>query len=193
MNKPIAIVDVDDTLANMRASMCEALNKHCNTSIHWSKWNTFNVEHMYGINYDEFFHVLKKYKVIERLQPHEESSEFTAKLRDRGYKVTLLTARKWHDYGEAVTRRWAKDNEIYYDDVVVCSVEDCKSEIISEMFSAVNFTVDDSATHCKKFVRNSKIKNVFVYDMPWNKCQILDGSRATRISNLNQIIENIKE
>ncbi len=188
MNK-IAIVDIDDTLADMRSMICEVLNEHCDKDLHWSRWNTFRVEEMYGISYHDFFDLLKRNSIIERMRPHDESAEFMRNLKHAGFHVTLLTARAWHPESREVTARWLDEHGIVYDNLVVCGVEHDKSEIVDSMYNGVDFTVDDSATHCRSYVKNQNIKNVFVYNMPWNKCQLLDASRAKRIDNLNQILE----
>lgn len=190
MNK-IAIVDIDDTLADMRSMICSVLNEHCDKELHWSNWNSFRVEELYGISYHDFFDLLKRNSVIENIRPHAESVEFMRNLKHAGYHITLLTARAWHPKSKEVTTRWLGEHGIVYDNLVVCNVEDDKSELVSLLYKGAAFTVDDSVTHCRSYVKNPDIKDVFVYDMPWNKCQVLDSSRAKRIDNLNQILELI--
>ena len=125
----IAIVDIDDTLADMRSMICSALNEHCDKDLHWSKWNTFRVEELYGISYHDFFNLLKKDSIIEKMRPHDESAEFMRNLKHAGYHITLLTARAWHPESRQVTTRWLGEHGIVYDSLTICNVEDNKSEM----------------------------------------------------------------
>lgn len=188
----IAILDVDDTVADMRSTLNETLNKIHGKNLHWSEWNTFNLETVYGIDSEQFLETLRKENVIERMVAHPESAAFANELKKKGYKIHMLTARKWHPRGMEVTRKWLVDNNIKFDDITVCDITDCKSSILSQAYDKIHLTVDDSLTHCRKYVENEAIENVFIYDMPWNKCNVLDSSRANRINNLSQVLEKIK-
>lgn len=191
MNK-IAILDVDDTVANMRSTLNETLNRVYGKDIHWTQWNTFNLERVYGINSEQFLDTLRREQVIERMVPHSESAEFTHKLKKMGYKIHILTARKWHHNGATVTRNWLKDHDIIFDDITVCDITDCKSFILTQAYDRVDLTVDDSLTHCRKYVDNHDIEQVFIYNMPWNKCDAIDSTRANRINNLSEVLEKLK-
>lgn len=191
MNK-VAIVDVDDTLGNMRELLSEALNKHSGKDLNWQEWHGYSLEDVYNITNEQFFDILKSEKIIERMRSHDESLQFTNTLKKLGYKVVLLTARAWHPDSKNVTTNWATNSKIEFDDLVICNVTDCKSEIINHTYGGADITVDDSASHCRAYVKNENVRKVFVYDMPWNKCQILDSNeKSIRINNLSQIIKYI--
>lgn len=190
--RKIAILDVDDTVADMRSTLNETLNRVYGKSLHWTQWTSFNLEKVYGIDSEQFLETLRKENVIERMAPHRESIEFTNELKKKGYKIHMLTARKWHPRGLSVTRQWLSENGITFDDITVCDITDCKSSILTQTYDKIHLTVDDSLTHCRNYVQNDAIENVFIYDMPWNKCDVLDSSRANRIDNLSQVLEKIK-
>lgn len=185
-----AILDIDDTLADMRSIICEDLNKIYKTDVHWTSWNTFRVEEIYGISFEDFFKFLIENKVIERMQPHPESIGFVKRLLDGGYKISALTARQWHPKAKAVTSQWLSKHNIHVDELIICDVLDNKADIVSQNFSDVDFVVDDSLTHCKNYTKCDNISNVFIYDMPWNRCESIDKSRAIRIQNLNHILKD---
>lgn len=184
-----AILDMDDTLADMRSIVCRELNVRYDKDLHWTRWNDFRVENLYGISFDDFFSYLIENKVLERMNPHAETATFVKNLLDSDYKVTILTARKWHPNARSVTEKWLKKHSLKVHDLVICDVLDDKSKIVNDAYNKVDFVVDDSLSHCKSYVNCDNINKVFVYDMPWNRCQNLDATRAIRIKDLNDILE----
>jgi 5'(3')-deoxyribonucleotidase len=187
----IAIIDVDDTLADMRTLLSSALIAHSGQDIHWKEWAGTGLEELYDIPHADFMDVLKSYKVIEQMMPHDDSLSFTKTLIDSGYNVTLLTARNWHPNSRSVTEQWLENHGLVYNDLMICNIEDDKAEIVRNAFGRVELTVDDSKKHCTSYVKSEIVSNVFVYDMPWNKCTFLDKN-AIRINKLSQALKHIR-
>lgn len=191
-HKPVAIIDIDDTVGDMRTLMCDALNHFTGKDIHWTEWSRFRVEDFYKISFNEFFDVLTEYKVIENMLPHVNSTLLVDRLKDAGYHICFLTARSWHPNGRDITKEWLNVHGFHVDELMLCNVGESKSDILNSKFANIEFAVDDSVSHCREYVRNSRIKNVFVYDMPWNKCEILDNSHARRIQDLMEILDHME-
>lgn len=185
-----AILDIDDTLADMRSIICKELNKIYSKDLHWTEWNTFRVEELYGISFEDFFKFLIERNVIERMNPHPESAEFVRTLLDDGYKISALTARKWHPNAKSITSNWLDRHNIHVDELVICDVLEDKAEIVSANYDKIDFVVDDSLSHCKNYIKCNNISKVFIYDMPWNRCASIDNSRAIRIKNLKHIFKD---
>lgn len=184
----IAVIDIDDTLADMRSVLQNELQLHTGKNIHWEQWTDHSAEHLYGIDKHQFFDILRDSKILERMTPHAESINFIQSIK-RTHKVAFLTARAWHSRGLKVTKQWLKQHSFVYDELILCNVTDSKSKIINEHFGNVDFTVDDSIKHCSEYSINPNINHVFVYDMPWNKT--LTAKNINRINNLNQIVDKI--
>lgn len=187
-----AILDLDDTLGDMRSAICSEFNKKYNKSFHWKVWQSFGAESIYGISREEFFETLIQRHVIERMKPHPESAEFVNKLSRNGYTVSILTARKWHPDADNITREWLDKNNIFVDEVVICDTLDSKQDIVSSNYELVDFTVDDSILHCNGYAGCKNVSKVFIYDMPWNRCDCEDFG-AIRIKNLNEIFRELRD
>lgn len=185
-----AIIDIDDTVADLRTIMCKELNTMCDMDVHWSQWKNVGLEDIYDITSKQLLTLLEEKQVIEQLIPHTECKAFIDALHELDYDVTFLTARKWHSNGRDVTTHWLLRHDLEYDNLILCDVTDDKSQILKDTYGKVAFTVDDSATHCASYANNMDIERVFVYDMPWNKR--LYQPRIERITHLTDILEIIK-
>lgn len=185
--KKIAIIDIDDTLADLRNPMCNSLNIICEEKYHWTQWTgSSSVETLYGISTTELLGAIEDDLLLENLEPHAEVAHFMRLLHELDYYVVFLTARAWHPSGEAITEKWLKKNNIEYDRLIVCPLEANKAEIVKANFECVDFAVDDSVRHCVSYSNEPIIKNVYVYDLPWNRN--IDVGRAKRITSLTQIL-----
>lgn len=183
----IAIIDIDDTMADLRTPMCNSLNIVCEEKYHWEQWTGDNtVENLYGITTNKLLSTIEDDGLLEHLQPHPEVAEFMHLLHKLDYYVVFLTARAWHPRGVQVTEQWLKANNIEYDKLIVCPLEANKAEIVREHFDEVDFAVDDSVRHCRSYSNEPIIKNVYVYDIPWNRD--VDVGRAKRITSLTEIL-----
>lgn len=189
--KKTVVIDIDDTLGDMRNPMSDMLNRYSNKNLHWNSWNEFRTEHLYGIGYDEFLVLLRDNNIIENMKPHDESVQFMHTLADMDYRTVLLSARNWHDNAADITKDWLELHNIPYDELIICNIGDNKSDIISNICNDIKFVVDDSIAHCMEYAENKNIEKVFVYDMPWNRAGNIDEKRINRIYNLNQIMENL--
>ena len=185
--RKIAVIDIDDTLADLRSPMCNSLNMVCESKYHWEQWTGDNtVENLYDISTDQLLSAIEDDSLLENLIPHPEVSEFMHMLHKLDYYVTFLTARAWHPRGKEITSRWLTSHNIEYDRLIVCPLEANKAEIVKTNFVNVDFTVDDSVRHCYAYAKEQSIKNVYMYDMPWNR-NITD-SRIQRITSLTEIL-----
>lgn len=185
----VAILDIDDTIGDMRSLLCQTLNNHTGKDIHWSQWDRFRVEELYDVTYDEFFKLLQRDSIVENMHPHPESASFSQDLKAADYRVALLTARNWHPESREVTERWLASHGIAYDDLLICDVETKKADMIKDVYGSVHFTVDDSVAQNVGYIKSRHVENVFVYDMPWNRINAISKSRAIRVSNLNNILK----
>lgn len=195
-NKPVCLVDLDDTLGDLKTPMMDALNRHTKQDIHWSKWNTFDVPELYGISYDEFMDLLIDEQVIEKVVVHDSSYKFLNDLHKLGYYTVLITARGWHPQGHKVTSKWVEDHNLDIDELIVVDAHQSKTDVIGK-FDNIVFSIDDRIKHCREYMQTGLINHVLVYDAPWNTHmgqwnQWWEGNDYhERIYNLNEIIEHV--
>jgi uncharacterized HAD superfamily protein len=192
MTQKVAIIDIDDTIADMRTPICSMLNSMMNTSLSWNEWYTLDVQKLYGISRGDFLTALRDNEIIEKMVPHHNTLKFMEELKNAGYFISLLTARGWHNNGTHVTKQWLNEYNIPFDELIVCGITEDKSDIVSKHYKHIEFTVDDSLSHCRNYVLNDKIKDVFVYDMPWNRRDDIEDSRAIRVDCLEQIQKELQ-
>lgn len=187
-----AVIDLDDTLLDMRTTLMGVLNEHTGLDLHWKNWQSLTAEEVYGVSQKDFFKVTTEKKVIERMQPHPEAQRFLFNLKFRGLKVVLLTARSWHPNGAAVTKKFLRDQQLPYDELIVCDVESHKYEYITEQMGPVLFTVDDSVRHSNGFnaMEERRPHYVFGYSHPWNAGTWNEG--VIEIGSLDDIGSHIQ-
>lgn len=182
------IIDIDDTLSNLREEVMVEFNAMTGKNRHWSDWEVLKVEQLYGV--DDFLGPAYKSKLLERSRPHAETLEFMTRLALTGVEINILTAREWHPRAYDITTSWLHLYGIPYDHVMVCGLSDCKAAYIQKM-KDVLFTIDDSKSHCNNYAAMSKNRPefVFAYAMPWNT-GVNDG--VIRIDNLNDVFTHIE-
>lgn len=187
------LIDLDDTLADMKQAMMSALNKATGKYIHWSKWNTYDVPALYGIEYEKFLQICRDEQVIHNVVINESSENFLSTLKMLGFYNVLITARGWHPDGKKITEQWVTDHGLCVDEIILVESNQSKIEVI-EKFDNIEFSVDDRIKHCREYKQTKKVNNVFVCDAPWNThmsrwnpyCGGFDYDM--RVNNLNEIV-----
>ena len=71
--RKIAVIDIDDTLADLRNPMCNSLNMVCEEKYHWEQWTGDNtVENLYDISTDQLLSAIEDDSLLENLIPPPE-------------------------------------------------------------------------------------------------------------------------
>lgn len=185
------ILDLDDTVANMRYPLQRIMNEHTGLDLHWQNWKSLTAEDVYGVSSEEFFDIAIRESLVTRMLPHDDSEDFLWRLRDAGVTINFLTARSWLPDAQEVTEEWLKYHELQFDNVIVCNVEDNKYDYIQGM-EKVLFVVDDSVRHCNGYnaMTVNRPEFVFGYTLPWNKNKMDEG--VIQIGSLDDIGYHIK-
>lgn len=180
-----SVIDLDDTLGGLRYVLMETMTRVAGKEVHWSKWDILSMDYVYGITNDEFLEIAQETMLLERSVPHPEAREFMYRLFDADIETTILTARAWHPRARAITEHWLGLYNIPYTNLVLCGLDESKTDYISRMENVL-FTVDDSKRHCNGFaaLTHNRPKFVFTYDMPWNT-NVDEG--VIRIKNLLEV------
>ena len=122
-----------------------------------------NIAHQFWNKYRE--------ELVLNLPAKIHSSEVIEKLKDEGYLIYIITARKNNDEWfpdhlkskvETITKSWLKANKIYFD-VIAFDVKDkgkyCKDHNIDIM-------IDDDPKNIRKLINNTE---VLIFDYPYNR------------------------
>ncbi len=153
IGQPVAIIDIDDVIAEFRHDFFSWLNSRFNMNI------TVDLpEYYYNgtcgnmTGEEAFMEFIDKGKMLE-ISTNKNFAAFLKCLRDNGYWIQLLTARP-HDNLKCVydTYSWLRDNKIPYDNVAF-SAEKYRWLTDKNFFKkgAIKFAVDDSPKHAAEY------------------------------------------
>jgi uncharacterized HAD superfamily protein len=179
------IFDLDDTLANLRLPMQEALNKYTNKDIKWTDWKSFDITGLYEVNDEEFYNVLVDSDILNAIEPYEETPRTLKAVRDAGHKIVIITSRKYHPDALNVTQNWFEKHNLPFDNIHI-SGHGIRKSIYTKLYDNIIMAVDDNADNCNDFIKNGNINNTMLMDMPWNSV-----SDIKRIYTIDQVLDQI--
>jgi len=160
-------IDLDGTVADYMAGAIPLLKKHYGIEPCWDI-KAYRIEDVFGwppetrpanmrkCLYEDlhlFRHLPKKEPDIEQL---------TALLKEKDYKVYMITARTAHPIIREDTKFWLDNHNFQYDDIF--HTED-KSTLCKMM--RIHVMLEDEVMQIEN-LRNDKI-NVVIPDQPWNQ------------------------
>lgn len=131
----IAIFDLDDTLLNLEEPLIKALPSLKNMKHDVRKQNKIAI-----------LDAIRKQRILEKLKPLPSSLNLIQTCKAAEIEIHIITARGWHPFGEEITRQNLCDNGIEYDNLIICDLEDQKTD----------------------FLRNDKKYVISVEDNPYN-------------------------
>jgi 5'(3')-deoxyribonucleotidase len=167
MNKEKTIIlDLDDTIANLKDPMCNLLKNYSKKDVHWDKWDCFNIVPMYEINDEEFYSLLIDSSVLDDIKLYDGSREVMDKLIP-DHKIVIISSRNYHPDAYNVTKRWLDKNSLPYDNLHI-SGNGIKKSSYAKIYDNVVAAVDDNVDNCEDFYKNCGINNTLLMDQPWN-------------------------
>lgn len=196
MKNNVCIVDLDDTLGDLKNPMMEALKSATGKDIHWSKWDSFDVPSLYGITQQDFLNICINENILEKVIIHDSSYKFLNDLHKLNYYTVLITARGWHPQGKEITKKWVADHNLDIDELIVVEIDQSKTDVITK-FDNIIFSIDDRIKHCREYIQSGLVKHVLVYDAPWNSHMTKwnpfwkGDDYHERIYDLHEIIDHV--
>lgn len=181
------VFDVDDVICNLRDSLYESF-KNKGVDIPWQNWNTYNHVAIFGLNNEKELHNhMKESLVLEKAILEEAVLDIMQKIKNKGYKIGLLTARAWHQDGELITQEFIQAHHLPIDKLVISGLHtDRKSAHIDKFEGKIVHYIDDSIHHIKDFT--SKGIHAVLLDRPWNQ-----DSDLPRVVSLIEFETQIKD
>ena len=164
-------IDIDGVLNSQYNFCIDYGTKFCN------ELGKYKLE---NINAHQFWNTYREVLVV-KLPPKKYASEVINKLKNEGNLIYIITARKNNDEWfpdflkedvEGITKKWLKENKIYYDEIVF-DVKDkgkyCKNNNIDIM-------IEDDPNNLRKLIGNT---DVIIFDYPYNRnIEFTDLTRA---------------
>lgn len=160
--------DLDDVLCNFMDSFRQAVNKSQGTSVVYEEITDYTKHHSF-FGCAEYPHqVLIRGQTLENCLPLAGSKEVLAELKERGYRVIIITARSWHPDGYRVTSEWLEKHDIPYDELHLTDPHKGKMGAY-ELYEKIDFHIDDSPMNYRDAERSPHVVTPVVMQCPWNR------------------------
>lgn len=189
-------IDIDDTISNtfetflpyMKKFIEQDLNRKLDLNLS-SRTDYYNVVEKYGISDEEARVFWKKYfvQIVENVLPKEASVETINKIKEKGNKIVLITARFDDEIVDikALTEKWLKENNIKYDKLIINSQN--KLEIAKQ--ENIEIFIDDSIRNCEMLSSG----NIKTYMFSTKNNEYYENENILKVKSWNEFYENIKE
>lgn len=163
------LLDLDNVICNTASNILEWVQKEYSlgVDINLEDLHTYNVEEVIpGLSFDmleKIFTNPKFWNSINAFQGAKDLSNILGKIGN----VTICTDRRWYKELLTETKQWLNNNEIYYDDLVIC-----KGKEKHEFASKNNFylALEDRAENVTLL---SNVCPVICMEWSYNKKEIL--------------------
>lgn len=194
--KNICLVDLDDTLIDLKEPMKVVMDAETGLDIPWQEWDHFDVPSIYGLTQGEFLDLCIRHQVLENSVIHPQSHRFLNDLNNLGYHTVLITARGWHPQGKEITEKYISDHNLEVDELILVGVDESKAEL-AKKFGRIKFTIDDRMKHCREYMVSGIVDHVLLFDAPWNSYMsrlnpFVGGyDYHQRIYNLHEIVRYV--
>ena len=189
-------IDIDDTISNtfetflpyMEKYVKQDLKRELNLNLS-SKTDYYNIVEKYGLSRKEAKSFWMQYYIpmLENVKPKQSAVEIINKLKDKGNKVILITARVDDEIvdARAITEKWLEENKINYDKLIINSHD--KLEITKR--ENIDIFIDDSIRNCE-MVSSGNIKT---YMFLTRNNEYYENENMEKVTSWDEFYEKIKE
>ena len=187
--KPVAVLDLDDTLINTREAMYQCVRAEYGRDFvsHWSSWEKFKFEENTAIDVHELIELTTEKRTFDAIEPHPHAAFYTEDLIRRGFHVIILTAREgFVPDPYDTTARYLCRHGIDYDELLISAHGDNKMNSLTK-YDRIDFTIDDQVKNCEHFEESGKIDHIFLHALPHNKL----CNRYRRLHSLYQAYKHL--
>jgi len=167
--QPVAIVDIDDVVAEFRKCFFGWINKNFNMNLSDDLPEYYYNGMCGSLTGEEAFMRFIDEGMLRDISVNRKVANTLSKLRKAGYWVQLLTARPDNNLKCVYdTYRWLRKNEIEYDNVAFSS-EKYRWLADKDFFKkgAIDFAVDDSPKNAAEYAHHGV--TVYVPERSYNK------------------------
>jgi uncharacterized protein len=175
--------DIDGVIADFSQALLETIMKNYGLALKKTDIYCFDLNVVLGITKPEGRQLI--IEVLEKDLPlNTGAKETLERLSREGHNIFLLTSR--YDVLRDVTQSWLKEKGIPYNQLHLLNVG---KKYLAKV-EPLDLIVEDSLEEALGWTQ--KVKNVLVYDQPWNKT--LNVKRLTkRVYNWNEIYNEVQQ
>jgi len=174
-------IDLDGVIADLLTPFIRKINKEFGLSVKRKNISSFYFSDCIpSPNWDDIIKIWEDPDFILK-QPLVPWARWGInRLRDLGYAIYIVTARKSHL--KEATLQWLKKHKIYFDEIVTGKQEEKWSYIERK---GLDIFVEDKAQNALEAIRFCE--RVYLIDAPYNKQ--LDEPKAIRVKGWREIVE----
>lgn len=173
--------DIDGVIANFVKTFIEIVQKKYALSLKETDIYCHELDLVLGIDKEEKNELIRE-TIKEDLDVYPGAKAIIERLYEEGHKIFILTARP-NDLIE-VTKTWLKKKGILYTELIQLNEGEKHLAQID-----LDLIVEDNLEEAIGL--SKKVKNVLVYDHPWNQTLNVKGL-VKRVRNWNEIFEEIQ-
>jgi uncharacterized HAD superfamily protein len=182
-------VDIDGVLADYPDCFINYVNDKVGTNFKAEDLDQYNLyEAITDIPTEvmkELKHDFRKSGQLKKVGVLPGAKEFLQSLRNKSYKIVLLSARPYKEYRRifADTKEWLDKNGLIYD--AILWDEDKLNRLIREFGeNNVSFFVEDNLKNANSISKSTK---VYLLDKSYNQGKT--DSNISRVNNLREVLE----
>jgi len=168
--------DIDGVIANFSKPLLELIKENYGLTLTERDIYTFDLNIVLGITRIEGSKLVTQI-LKEDLPVYPGAKETLEKLSREGHNIYLLTGR--YSHLRDITQSWLKEKGITYTELHLLNVGE---KYLAEV-APLDLIVEDSLVEALEW--SQKVKNVLVYDQPWNQ--------TLNIKNLTKRVHSWKE
>lgn len=169
MKRPIAVVDLDDTIFDLSSPLCKSLNYRHRKNFQVSDFTEFHgMTDLYEISLEQFNKAIIADYLLEECAPIPGSIS-SLNLLSESHDIVLCTARGYHPEAAYLTRKRLSHNLISYDHLIIPEKGQTKSEAYNALGlgpAAVLF--DDGLHNIEDMLSTGAVQQAWMPKTPWN-------------------------
>lgn len=166
--KPLILgFDIDDVLSDFWSTATPIFNRKYGIEASKNDFVTFqSMNHIYGIEYPEFFKTVVDEGVFETMKPYKGVPKVMQALHSQGHRLILVTSRSFHPHAKPMTEDFLRRNDIPYHELHIKADGKTKAEYLPH---GTHSFIDDLPDNLYHIGESGKVDNLALVTQPWNK------------------------
>ena len=144
----IAILDLDDSILDLETPLRGAFPLIRN----------LKGKQRYDIR-PKILSAIHEHNLLRNLKPFKEAVTLLKTLRENNVQIVFITARAWHPNSEQITRQNLHDNDLYYDDLIICDLTESKGDFLNKNDRYILSIEDNPYNHMN--LKESGVENPY--------------------------------
>lgn len=188
-------IDIDDTISNTYETLLPYLENYIKNILkkdfynQESKIDYYRLQDRYGITKEEEnqFWIDNYVEIMKKVVPKKSSVEIIKKIKDKGNKIFLITARFENPLVDIIelTEKWLRKYNIEYDKLIINSHN--KLEIAKK--ENIDIFIDDSVRNCEMLANG----NIKTYMLLTKNNEFYENEKIIKVNSWDEFYNDIKE